>query len=132
MALATSAIAALVAAALDGSAGQALAWLGPLFAAATGIAAGVGLLPLAPRDALDGAWIDGDDIVLRRRSQCVRAPLANLGRVDADRTRNLVYLSLRVPCILGSQVRFRARPRSAHLVCQRLQQRVRDLETAPR
>ena len=125
--LATGALAALVAAALDGSAGKALGWLGPLLALATGIAASVGILPLAPRDALDGAWIEGDEIILRRRSQWVRAPLTDIDSVDADRTRNLVYLTLRVPCILGNPVRFRARPRAAHGVCQSLQQRLRDL-----
>ena len=132
IALATGALAVMVATALDGNVGKALGWLGPLLAAATGIAAGIGVLPLAPRDALDGAWIDGDEIVLRRHSQCVRAPLSDVASVDADRTRNLVYLSLRVPCILGNQVRFRARPRTAHLVRQSLQRRLRTLGNAPR
>jgi hypothetical protein len=125
IALATGGLAALVAAALDGNAGKALGWLGPLLAAATGVAASVGVLPLAPRDALDGAWVDGDEIVLRRHSQCVRAPLTDIQSVDADRTRNLVYLTLRVPCVLGNQVRFRARPRAAHRACQSLRQRLR-------
>lgn len=125
IALATGGLAALVAAALGGNAGKVLGWLGPVLAAATGVAASTGVLPLAPRDALDGAWIDGDEIVLRRHSQSVRAPLTDIDSVDADRTRNLVYLTLRVPCILGSQVRFRARPRAAHGVCQSLRQRLR-------
>jgi hypothetical protein len=124
IALATGALAALVAAALDGSAGKALGWLGPMLAAATGVAASIGILPLAPRDALDGAWIDGDEIVLRRHPQSVRAPFTDICSVDADRTRNLVYLTLRVPCILGNQVRFRARPRAAYRVCQALRQRL--------
>lgn len=132
IALATGALAALIAAALDGNAGKALGWLAPLLAVATGIAASSGILPLAPRDALDGAWIDGDEIVLRRHSQCVRAPLADIDSVDADRARNLVYLTLRVPCILGNQVRFRARPRAAHSVCQSLQRRLRALGNTPR
>lgn len=130
--LAIGALTALVAAALDGNAGKALGWLGPLFAAAIAVAASIGILPLPPRDALDGAWIDGDEIVLRRRSECVRAPLTDIASVDADRTRNLVYLSLRIPCILGNQVRFRARPRAAHLVRQSLQQRLHSLDNAPR
>jgi hypothetical protein len=125
IALATGGVGALVTAALGGSPGNALGWLGPLLAAATGVAASVGILPLAPRDALDGAWIDGDEIVLHRHSQSARAPLADIDSVDADRTRNLVYLTLRAPCILGNQVRFRARPRAAHEICQSLRQRVR-------
>jgi hypothetical protein len=120
--LATGAIAALVAVALDGNRGLALGWLAPLLAAATGLAASVGILPLAPLDALDGAWVDGDEIVLRRRSQSVRTPLTDIDSVDADRTRNLVYLTLRTPCILGNQVRFRARPRAAQRVCELLRQ----------
>lgn len=124
-------VAALVVAAVTGNASRALGWLAPIAALAAAVAGGLGILPLAPRDTLDSAWVDGDDIVLRRRAQTVRAPLTAVASVDADRSRNLVYLTLRVPCILGNQVRFRARPRAAHAVSQRLQQQLAALERAP-
>lgn len=123
-------IAALIATAVTGNASRALGWLAPVAALAAAVAGAVGILPLAPRDTLDSAWIDGDDIVLHRRAQTVRAPLASIAYVDADRGRNLVYLSLRVPCILGNQMRFRARPRKAWAVSQRLQQQLAELERA--
>lgn len=123
-------VAALIAAAVTGNASRALGWLAPAAALAAAIAAGLGILPLAPRDTLDSAWIDGDDIVLRRRAQTVRAPLTAVASVDADRSRNLVYVTLRVPCILGNQVHFRARPRAAYAVSQCLQQRLATLERA--
>lgn len=123
-------VAALIAAAVTGNASRALGWLAPAAALAAGTAAALGILPLAPRDTLDSAWVDGDDIVLRRRAQTVRAPLTTIASVDADRSRNLVYLTLRVPCILGNQVRFRTRPRAAYAVSQRLQQQLNALERA--
>lgn len=121
-------VAALIAAAVTGNASRALGWLAPVVAVAAGLAAALGILPLAPRDTLDSAWLDGDEIVLRRRAQTVRAPLASIAGVDADRARNLVYVTLRVPCILGNQVRFHARPCAAYAVSQRLQQRLDALE----
>ena len=124
-------IAALVAAAVTGNASRALGWLAPIAALAAAVAGALGILPLAPRDTLDSALVDGDDIVLRRRAQTVRAPLTAIASVDADRSRNLVYLTLRVPCILGSQVRFRARPRAAWAVSQRLQQQLAARQRAP-
>jgi hypothetical protein len=125
-------VAALVASAVTGHASRVLGWLAPAAALAAATAAALGIVPLAPRDTLDGAWLDGDDIVLRRRAQTVRAPLTAVANIDADRNRNLVYLTLRVPCILGNQVRFRTRPRAAYAVSQRLQQQLRTLErTAP-
>lgn len=126
--LALGIIAALVATAVTGNAGRALGWLMPVAAVAAGLGVAIGILPLAPRDTLDSAWLDDGEIVLRRRAQTVRAPLAAIAGVDADRARNLVYVTLRVPCILGNQVRFRARPRAAQAVSQRLQQRLDALE----
>ncbi len=120
-----AALAVLLLAALGGHTDKVMAWLVPGGLVALGIPGALGVLPLPPRDTLDEAWLAGDELWLRRGRQSVRAPLANIGSVDAESARNLVYVVLRTPCVLGNSVRFRARPRGARQVCRELEQCMR-------
>ena len=77
----------VVAAALTGHTRSLLGWLAPVVAIVIAVPTALGVLPLPPRDALDGAWLDGEDVLLRRGSQTLRAPLAHIAAVDSDRGR---------------------------------------------
>ncbi|HEX7371164.1 MAG TPA: hypothetical protein VF284_12875 [Rhodanobacteraceae bacterium] len=129
-ALMAAVVAMVLIAAADGPSRNLLAWLGPMVAVIAGFGTAGGIFPLPPRDALDEAWLDGDELLLRRGDQSVRLPLAHVDSVDVNNSRNLVILGMKTPCILGGLIRFRTRPRKAREVCVDLRQRIRSLPAA--
>lgn len=56
---------------------------------------------------VDEAWIDGDELLLRRAGQSIRIPLASIAAVEVVRG-GLVTLELPLPCVLGARVQFMA------------------------
>lgn len=126
-ALIAAAVAVILIATTEGQSRNLLVWLAPVVAIAAGLGTAGGIFPLPPRDALDEAWLDGDELLLRRGHQSMRLPLANVDSIDVDNVRNLVILGMNAPCILGGLIRFRTRPRKARAICADLRQRLRDL-----
>lgn len=86
----------------------------------------MGLVAQAPfvKGVLDEAWLDGDELLLRRRNQSARVPLADVAEIDTENAR-LIALSLRVPCILGDPIRFAVRSRNARTTSADLRERAR-------
>lgn len=72
----------------------------------------------------DEAWIDGDDLLLKRADDSIRMPLANIARADAELAGSRVTLELCLPCTLGSRVRFFAPPHKGRDIGAELRRRI--------
>ncbi|MBD8900475.1 hypothetical protein [Rhodanobacter sp. DHG33] len=79
---------------------------------------------LLASEVVDEAWIDGDELLLKRADQPIRMPLASIASVEAERVGGLVTLELGLPCALGNCVRFFAAPRAGRDIGIELRQRI--------
>lgn len=75
-------------------------------------------------EVVDEAWIDGDELLLKRANRPIRMPLAGVASVEAERVGGLVILELALPCALGNRVCFFAAPRNGRDIGTELRQRI--------
>lgn len=75
-------------------------------------------------EVVDEAWIDGDELLLKRADQSIRMPLTSIASVQAERVGDLVTLELGLPGPLGNRVRFFAAPHKGRDISIELRQRM--------
>ena len=78
----------------------------------------------------DEAWIDDDNLQLRRAEQLIRMPLTNIGAVKAGR-ESLITLELCMPCALGNRIRFIAPPHMGREIAAELRRRIDESRRHP-
>lgn len=91
-------------------------WLPAVVGIAMVVSRAIGAPILVPRRMLDEAWLDRDELLLRRGNQSVQIPLRAVASVEIRHPGDPVTLTVGIPCILGDVVCFRAPPRSGFAI----------------
>lgn len=74
---------------------------------------------------VDEAWVEGDELLLRRAGLSIRVSLAHIAAVDVA-TGGLATLELSMPCTMGSRIRFIASKASRGEMEAQLRRRIED------
>lgn len=79
---------------------------------------------------VDEVWVDGGGLLVNRKDESERMPLANVASVVTERYSDLVTLQLSLPCAFGDQVGFIARRGSGRDIGVELRQRIAEARQA--